>query len=559
MSDPDLERWIAAWLDGRIDQADSDLLQQRLRESGEARHTFRKFSQLDAAVHEISAGELGSDRFRQPSEIRPDVSRDALALTRLRMMPLWAQLAFAASLLFLVGGVAFRLGADKTNSTTEKNAAEDYVATAEGEQTIEGFATLRRIAGIRWARDAQSYREGDVLPGGVLEFVEGVAEIDLFCGATLVVEGPAKLDLESDWSVRVLAGRLRASVPPAARGFVVKAAESEIIDLGTEFALEVARENIRVEVIDGEVALRGGRHDGDHLLTGEGQSLMGSKTEQHSLTDLSTVGDVRRLRETERRQRFAEWKAASQQLRKDKRLIAYYPIAESGAERSIRNVADSGRGLDGTLVGLVNHAPGRFGPESVGLEFDRPGSRVRARIDGEFNALTFACWVKIDSLEHRYNALFMGDGYENGEPHWQIREDGRMMFSVMVDDTPGAGNGALPDARLHHIYFTEPIWDVSKSGQWLHLAVTYDPAARRVSQYVNGNLINSEPINDRFYVQTLRIGPAEIGNWGQPLRESPWFAVRNLNGAIDELAIFNAALDSNEISALYKQGKPFGY
>ena len=77
------------------------------------------------------------------------------------------------------------------------------------------YATLRRSAGIRWSSQTNSYREGDVLPAGVLEFDDGVAEIDFFCGAALIVEGPAKLDLESDWSVRLIAGRLRVGQPPS--------------------------------------------------------------------------------------------------------------------------------------------------------------------------------------------------------------------------------------------------------------------------------------------------------------------------------------------------------
>lgn len=47
------------------------------------------------------------------------------------------------------------------------------------------------------------------------------------------------------------------------------------------------------------------------------------------------------------------------------------------------------------------------------------------------------------------------------------------------------------------------------------------------------------------------------GNWGQPFRKSPGFAVRNLNGAIDELAIFDDALSAEEIQTLYENGKPF--
>jgi hypothetical protein len=202
---------------------------------------------------------------------------------------------------------------------------------------------------------------------------------------------------------------------------------------------------------------------------------------------------------------------------------------------------------------------GRFGTPSTGLDFHRPGSRARVRIDGTFRAFTFAAWVKIDSLPHLYNALFMGDGYENGEPHWQIRDDGCLMFSVMIDDTPGSGEGDRPDARLHRLYFSPPVWDASKSGQWMHLSAVYDPLTHQVVQYVDGEEVARERIEEKFQTELLHIGPAEIGNWGQPLRDSPWFAVRNLNGTMDELAVFDAALSSAEIKSLYQQGKPLGY
>jgi hypothetical protein len=87
----------------------------------------------------------------------------------------------------------------------------------------------------------------------------------------------------------------------------------------------------------------------------------------------------------------------------------------------------------------------------------------------------------------------------------------------------------------------------------------YDPAHRRVSQYVDGKEVSSEVIQDKFFVDTLRIGAGEIGNWGQPFRNTPWFAVRNLNGSIDEMVVFNASLEADEIAVLYEQGKPVGY
>ena len=162
--------------------------------------------------------------------------------------------------------------------------------------------------------------------------------------------------------------------------------------------------------------------------------------------------------------------------------------------------------------------------------------------------------MRIDSLDRRYNALFMGDGCETGEPHWQIRDDGKLMLSVMVDDQ--RPNPNMPsDAGFHRVYFSSPIWDKSMSGQWMHLASIFDPATRQVSHFVNGKRISRQQISADYLIETLRIGNGEIGNWGQPFRETPWFAIRNLNGRIDELVILKAALTDPEIIKLYEQSR----
>ena len=144
----------------------------------------------------------------------------------------------------------------------------------------------------------------------------------------------------------------------------------------------------------------------------------------------------------------------------------------------------------------------------------------------------------------------MGDGYEEGEPHWQIRDDGSLMLSIMIDETRPS---IYPNdvAKFHYVYHSPPVWDMSQSGEWIHLASVFDPAARKVTHYRNGQEISSEAIEDRFHTDALRIGAAEIGNWGRPFRRTPWFAIRNLNGAIDELAIFGEALSSGEIGDLH--------
>lgn len=559
MNDPNLENLISAWLNGSIDEDQSAKLQEMLIESSSARRRFREMANLESSLRSMVTGELESDGSPnlQESLNRHDAP-NLVDSKNIRSLPMWASLAAAALMMVTVGGIAYSIGsADGKIAASEEAGIEKDGMLAETK--ISGHATLRRAAGIKWSDGNASFYEGDLLPSGVLQFEAGVAEIDFFCGATVVVEGPAQLDLESDWELRLIQGRMRANVPPAARGFTVKAADSEIIDLGTEFALEVDPDHVHVAVVDGEVKLSGGKHDGQHLFAGEARSLAGGAIADKTEIDVRSLGDIKRLHASETAERFANWKDAAEKLARDDRLIAYYPISGHASDRFVPNLASSGKELDGKIVGPVNVGQGRFGSQSKGLGFGRPGARVRALVGGEFEAFTFSCWVKIDSLDHKYNALFMSDGYENGELHWQIHNDGRMMFSVMVDDTPGAGDGPSPESRFHHIYYTPPIWDMTKAGKWMHLAAVYDPTSRRVDQYVNGIRISNESIADKFFVPSLRIGPAEIGNWGQPLRKSPDFAVRNLNGAIDEMAIFKDALEAEEISSIYNNGKPFAY
>lgn len=562
--DDSLRVLIFKLIDQTISADELDRLQDAMERDVEVRSEYLRAVALDESLSDIASGLSDENRV---GIVRANFAwtSDKLRPSGLRRLSL-TRLAIAAVILIAVGATAFWLGQqndDKTLSSDQELRVADQLIGRE-EPQIAGHATLRRSVDLNWSSEGPQYRDGDVLTNGRLQFDEGVAEIDFFCGATLIVEGPAILDIESDWSVGVANGRLRANVPPAARGFFVKAAGSQIVDLGTEFALEVESGNARVEVIDGEVEIRGGQHDGSHLLTGQRQWIKGTETPA-AFDGLSTLDELVLRRDNATSQRLVKWQKHSQGRRLDDRLIAYFPMVNAPDGRVVRNAARTGELLDGKLVGPVELATGRFGVKSSGLAFGRPGSRVRTRIDGEFEAFTFTCWVRIDSLEHAYNALFMSDGYETGELHWQIRDDGSLMFSVMVDDTKSTRHFSKLEQRevqtagIARVYYSEPIWDLSKSGQWFHLAAVYDPAERRVVQYANGVRVGDEEIIEKFYIDTLRIGPAEIGNWGQPFRKTPAFAVRNLNGTIDELAVYDAPLTADEIRRLYQEGKPLGY
>ncbi len=94
----------------------------------------------------------------------------------------------------------------------------------------------------------------------------------------------------------------------------------------------------------------------------------------------------------------------------------------------------------------------------------------------------------------------------------------------MVDETRRPPRPNPLNYSYHRVYYSPPMWDLSKSGRWFHIVSVFDPAGRRVSHFVNGVEIHREPIRDEYFVDKLHIGSAEIGNWGEPFantRASP--------------------------------------
>lgn len=536
--------WIDAYLDGTIEPESFEALQDRMLVRPALRAVMRRYLAIDNALQNEAIEENTEEPWVNTKPLPEQVGG-----VKIVTFPQLISLAAAAVVAFLLGVGLMYWGKDGESSPAVTNEREEAVA--------EGFAVIGALFDAEWADPATNHHEGDTLGAEDFRLESGTAEIQFFSGATMTVEGPAEIILKSAWEASCREGAVRMQVPPAARGFKLVAPSTEIIDLGTEFGLVVRDGEGHVEVLDGEIALT---HQGEEekVLTKGGAMALakaGPSTEVESgkmaFPDVSQFGS---RAADEQRLDFERWQSHREELARDERLIAYYTFDREAGETLVSNLTvPRNPELDGAVV-LAETVDGRWPRQKSALEFRRPGSRVRVNIPGEFPAFTFAAWVRIDSLDRRYNALFMGDGYETGEPHWQIRDDGKMMLSVMVDDT--RPNPWSPhDAGFHRVYFSEPMWNLSMSGQWMHLASVFDPERRMVSHYVNGERISEQEIEDDYFIDKLRIGNGEIGNWGQPFREEPTFAIRNLNGRMDEIAIFRAALKDDEISLLYENSR----
>lgn len=552
------QEWIDALLDGSIEPAAFAALQDRMLERRQLRAVMRRSLALHNALHERAAeqdtaADSWLDRPAADDKFVP-LSAPRTGLTGLTGWGGWP-LALAAGMAFLLGLASMHYF--RTPQLPEEaRVLPPKPGTRPPEVSANGFAVVGNLFDARWA-DGADHRSGDSLGAETLRLESGVAEVQFFSGATMVIRGPAEIVLTSAWEADCRAGVVRMRVPPAARGFRLQAPATKIVDLGTEFGLEVRDGRAHVEVLDGEISFRH-RNEGERIVEKGGAwglptNAEAAETEAGRVNFPSLDGSGPAARALVRED-YLRWQEHRRAFARDPRVLAYYTFDRPAGTSVVASLKEPRNPeFDGAVV-LAETAAGRWPGFKDALEFRRPGSRVRVHVPGEFKALTFAVWVRIDSLDRRYNALFMGDGYENGEPHWQIRDDGRLMLSVMVDDRKLQPQDPTK-GRYHRVYFSPPIWDLSKSGRWLHIASVYDRAGREVSHYVNGRRISREAVPPDLHIDTLRIGNAEIGNWGEPFRTTPWFAIRNLNGRIDELAILNAALGPDEIRKLHGQSR----
>lgn len=564
MNENELNQLIDGLLDSDISDADRLRLEAELLVSSEARHAYYARVQLDTLLEQEA---LQLPRAMEPVTTRPVANHSVIRLLALG--------ALAGAGLFGIGWVAMNLGdglpaAGKVASTAQP-AGADSASPTEDEAADRGFAVIAGQVDVVWP-DGLSRPDGSLVDSESLHILSGLLHLEFFSGVSVVVEGEAKLEVLSPMHMRVAIGKVRAEVPDAAKGFTIVTDTFEAVDLGTVFGVNAGAGHAEIHVLDGEVLCRDA--SAQRLLT-TGQAVVHSAGGGQQDISIDPLGFIsaEHLREqqlTQQAGRLAAWETTSTQMLQNDDLVALYRFGEgSTKQRQLENLAssesssaaadasqaDQARSMPKVSHGAIvaaKRTADRWGRSENALDFSPAGSRVRLNVAGEFSALTLACWVKINSLDRLYNSLFLTDGHDLHEPHWQIMNDGRLFFSVKKRDAWKRSQGE----RDKHVFFSPPLWDRSLSGKWLMIATTYSPARGEVVHFVNGQAISREAIPEDYVVERIKIGNASLGNWGLPERNDPNFAIRNLNGSMDEFAMYSEALTATQILQLYEDGRP---
>ncbi len=518
-----IARLTSAWLDGLASKEDLAELNDRLRGDPDACEIYLDLVETHAALLHGHAGDAVADQMaalvRLPKPKTEPRRRNGQGRT--------AWLALAASAVFLAAAL----------SALWLNGRPSGVPAGTGEPTTEaGIAVLSRLVEPEWPEPALAHAEGATLVPGRFSLRSGLAQVEFFSGASLIVEGPAELELVDAWLVSCRSGRLRASVPEPARGFTIETPDYRAVDLGTEFALAVDHDGrSEVHVIEGEVRLDD--HTGGELrrlLTGNGvrstNDGSGFEAVGRGGIDFVSRRELLTLAEDDWRARHAAWTRSREQWNAGSAPVALFDFeGQDPWDRQLVNRATDG--ADGAIIGAP-WTEGRW-PGKGALEFKRITDRVRVRIPGEFDALTLATSVRIEGLDRWLSSLLLTDGFDPGEVHWQISDEGELILGIA---------GAEPEINS----FSPSVIAPRDLGRWMHLAVTIDRGNGLVRHYLDGEVVG-ERVFDRL--PPLRIGDAEIGNW-RPEDSARTHSIRSFNGRMDELLIFDRGLTAEEIAGL---------
>lgn len=508
-----IERTLLNLREGHGSIAEVTALRTLLMEDREARLIYLRSNQLDCMLGTVC----------DETEVTPPARAGGLRIRR-------GHLVSAV----IGGGIAAAVILMATLGPFERPARNsDGQGSVPKDQPVASLLSdYEAVIGGDAATGASSFGEGELL------LDRGIAQLAFRNGAQIVLEGKCGFEILNETTVVLTHGKMWAYCPEEARGFkVLTPGGREIIDLGTEFGVEVSPTGeTDVHVYDGlvDVVDPGSRRQRQRIEAGEALRWFGnSKPANVARADFDKFVTANMLA-----QRRLKAHRGRMLARTD--LLLYYDFSDQGGHRAGNKATVATKSSSGRIFGAASVA-GRTGGMGA-LQFEHPDDGVAFRLERpqEIRKFTIALWVKVDRLETPLSALLNSDGWDPGDTHFQITREGKLRAGIY-------GGGAFQSRS-----------DCVQPGRWQLLAVTWDLDAMTAHFSCDGKRLQVKPHpNGLPPIADLdpQFGACRVGSWGgrppASLRD-----VRDLRGRIDEVMIFDHALSDEEFAALYAAGSP---
>ncbi len=512
----DFERLLGQLTDGGLSQSEHQRLGVLIESDRMLRRRYLEYCQM----HALLRSEHGLLTAWSTSAAQAD--EDILAFThgwgfQVRRLLYWTA---AASLLIIAVGITI-LGVNRERPPYRgaETAVLSKIVAARFDYGVNGEAIP--IEGMRLRR-------------GLYKLLNGLVEIEYKSGAVLVVRAPATFELVNDGCVRLEDGQLAAHVPEAATGFRIESPGATVIDLGTDFAVQAVRDKeSEVHVFQGEVLVD---LHGDKSKTAERLRLVtGEAARVDFLTGMPSGIDLNK-------QQFlcslrGGASSYAQAILTMKPAVYYRMEPTSDGTQLIDT---SGSGADAKIhFGRENMPVWTAGKVGAALTLGGPAQQTYASANqypqAEGDTLSVVGWVYARSRP-RWASIaknWAGGDQNRGQFHFGLFEDSGELEAHIIDSS---GKEIVIRDKI-------PL----PLNTWHHVAFVADGTKLRL--YRNGLEVDSQPYRELH--RDTRIKALAIGTKLNLLGTEPEERDFNMwDGRLDELAIFNHSLSSDDISQL---------
>lgn len=607
--DGNLQELLAAWLSGDIDDSALAPILIRLESDDAFRKSFVDVIVLLGQLKAIQGSEprwlqleelicsplvpvpegpdLESrvmDRVRTAESWRSKAPRQPGGRSRFRFARRWWRLTALASALMGVVGVLAWLNShsEPADDATARHTAINRSVSDRGLSLIshrhrDSVAVLSQSVDAVWEGD-QDPVSGDPLGIGDLRLISGTIQIEFLSGVRLLVRGPADLELRGASEVLLREGTASCFVTEMGRGFRIVTGDMEVIDVGTAFSIDVQHgKQSEVHVLEGSVEIKSPKRDLLELkeLHAIRMSVSGPIDVDFSPGRFPNPAKLREQQGVRADQRYELWQQHARVISDDPDVLLHYTFAESDPSAlELRNrCANSSTATDGVVIGC-EWTEGRW-PSKRALLYRNANDRVLCQVPGEFHAVTFLAWVRIDALTQLNTSLLMT---ENAARRLRFTSaSGTEMFDAIARRTSSSVQTvrwelnqersnvlfsvghATNDPQQWKYDWASAFNESTKPdhwGQWACLAVTCDVVSGDIFHYRNGELIGAGKLNHAI---PLPLDFMELGNFGvsaDELERSGGMSQRRFYGAIDELVVSKRIFTPEEIEAFWMNGKP---
>lgn len=401
-----------------------------------------------------------------------------------------------------------------------------------------GFATLTRSASAHW-ENTRLEPGTPLLPPQSLDLHSGIVELSMSSGARVVFEGPGRMEILSENSIRLHSGRVHATVPPSAKGFTVDGNGFSVVDHGTEFGCAAPKSATpEVHVFSGEVELKPWNRDARYL---HGNQALAIKTD--SLEPIATRPELF-VSPADLDALAANPTALRSQA---SRMLANHPAAVlylDPADTTGNKLPNTARTTSPTPPATLHHCTLTDGrdPTRKAIAFDGKSSHISLRLDHQSTALTLIAWMRCPTPRLRQDLVSASAPLSPGAIAWYRHQSDSIGFGAHtpVPNMPGRGWRMLHSAPLPD-HLTD----------WSLVATVVDAKAGSIIHFLNGKVVGMGQIS---LPPTLHLGPLNLG--ATKLDPNSETLVHHFHGDIDELAIIAAPLTAAEITRLYQLGRP---